>query len=84
MIKSFDVIELILGFRQGGTESPQLYNLFMNYVIRIYTHQCEEEDIQFNTLKHRIRSTATPREGSILRIFHITEENTPLTGRLCC
>ena len=55
-----DVIELILGVRQGGPESPSLYNLFMDYVMRIYTHQCEEEDI---TLKYCIRSTATPSEG---------------------
>ena len=30
--------------------------------MRIYTHQCEEEDIKLIT-SYRIRSTATPREG---------------------
>ena len=38
-----DIIELILAVRQGGPESPSLYNLFMDYAMRIYTHQCEEE-----------------------------------------
>ena len=64
-----DVIELILGVRQGGPESPSLYNLFMDYVMRIYTHQCEEEDIKFITFKYRIRSTATPREGRGMKSY---------------
>ena len=64
-----DVIELILGVRQGGPESPSLYNLFMDYVMRIYTHQCEEEDIKFITFKYRIRSTATPREGCGMKSY---------------
>ena len=64
-----DIIELILGVRQGGPESPSLYNLFMDYVMRIYTHQCEEEDIKFITFKYRIRSTATPREGRGMKSY---------------
>ena len=57
-----DVIKLILDVRQGGPESPPLYHLFMDYVMRIYRHQCEEEDIKFITCKYCIRSTSPPRE----------------------
>ena len=58
-----DIIELILGVRQGGPESPLLYNLFMDYVMRVYMQLCKNEDIKFITLKYRIRPTATIREG---------------------
>ena len=36
-----DIIELILGVRQGGPESPPLYNLFMDYVMRVYMQLCK-------------------------------------------
>ena len=31
-----DVFELTTGVRQGGPESPPLYNLFMDYVMRVF------------------------------------------------
>ena len=64
-----DIIELILGVRQGGPESPPLYNLFMDHVMRIYMHLCKEECIKFITLKYRIRATATPREGRKVKTY---------------
>ena len=57
-----DVITLTLGVRQGGPESPLLYNLFMDYVMRVYMDSCKKEGIKFITLKYRIRSTASLRE----------------------
>ena len=42
-------------------ESPPLYNLFMDYVMRIYEHECAQENIQFVKLKYRIRPTACTR-----------------------
>ena len=57
-----DIFELLSGVRQGGPESPPLYNLYMDYVMRVYMSLCEESNIQFLRLKYRIRSTATTRE----------------------
>ena len=62
-----DIIELILGVRQGGPESPPLYNLFMD--MRIYMYLYKEECIKFITLKYRIRATATPREGHKVKTY---------------
>ena len=57
-----DIFELLLGVRQGGPESPPLYNLYMDYVMRVYLKVCEDNNVQFLRLKYRIRSTATTRE----------------------
>ena len=57
-----DVFELSTGVRQGGPESPPLYNLFMDYVMRVYEHECSKENIQFVKFKYRIRTTACTRE----------------------
>ena len=57
-----DVFELGLGVRQGGPESPPLYNLFMDYVMRVFMDLCDKRGIQFLELKYRIPSTATTRE----------------------
>ena len=56
------MFELLLGVRQGGPESPPLYNLYMDYVMRVYTEQCNKDEIKFLQLKYRVRSTATHRE----------------------
>jgi len=50
-----DIFEFLSGIRQGGPESPPLYNLYMDYVM----HTCEVEDIKFLKLNFRIRATAT-------------------------
>ena len=57
-----DIFELTAGVRQGGPESPPLYNLYMDYVMRVYMHICQTNNVQFLRLKYRIRSTATTRE----------------------
>jgi hypothetical protein len=48
------VIALTLGVRQGNPESPPLYNLFKDYVMRVYMDSCKKEGIKFITLKYRI------------------------------
>ena len=58
-----DVFQLLSGVRQGGPESPPLYNLYMDYVMRVFMHICETEDIKFLKLHYRVRATATTREG---------------------
>ena len=57
-----DLFELKLGVRQGGPESPPLYNLYMDYVMRIYMNLCKYRNIKFLKLRYRIPSTATTRE----------------------
>ena len=57
-----NIFELLLGVRQGSPESPPLYNLLMDYVMRIFMDVCENREIKFLRLNHRIRSTATTRE----------------------
>ena len=57
-----DIFELLLGVRRGGPESPPLYNLLMDYVMRIFMDVCEKREIKFLRLNYRIRSTATTRE----------------------
>ena len=58
-----DIFQLISGVRQGGPESPPLYNLYMDYVMCVFMHTCRAENIKFQTLKYRIRNTATTRDG---------------------
>ena len=57
-----DVFRLLSGVRQGGSESPTLYNLYMDYVMRIFMDICKTEDIEFLTLRYQIRATATTLE----------------------
>ena len=57
-----DSFEILTGVRQGGPESPLLYNLYMDYVMRVYENECQTQQINFLKLKYRIRSTATTRE----------------------
>ena len=49
-----DKFECTLGVRQGGPESPLLYNLFMDFVLRIYFDKCSENGIRFLNLKYHI------------------------------
>ena len=57
-----DSFELTLGVRQGGPESPPLYNLYIDYVMRVFMGLCEKKNIKFPTLRYRVPSTATTRE----------------------
>ena len=42
-----DTFSLTVGVRQGGPESPMLYNLYMDFVMRIYLDECKENNIKF-------------------------------------
>ena len=57
-----DLFELLLGVRQGGPESPPLFNLYLDYVMRVFTDLCKKRGIKFLKLEYRIRSTATTRD----------------------
>ena len=45
--------------RQGGPESPLLYNLYMDYIMRIYLGKCHTNGINFLKLKYNIPSSAS-------------------------
>ena len=38
-----DKFDLTVGIRQGGPESPMLHNLYMDFVMRIYSNICTEK-----------------------------------------
>lgn len=73
----YDIFELLSGVRQGGPESTPLYNLNMDYVMRVFMHICQVEDIKFLTLNYWIRATATTceeRRVGCYRGDHIIDE----------
>ena len=63
-----DNFEVKCGVRQGGPESPLLYNLLMDYVMRIFIKECSESGVEFLRLKYRIPATAS--KTSIETIGH--------------
>ena len=44
---------------QGGPESPILYNLYMDFVMRIYLDTCKSKNIQFLELNYKIPGSAS-------------------------
>ena len=40
-----DSFKILTGLRQGGPESPLLYNLYMDYVLRIQRNECHTRKI---------------------------------------
>ena len=54
-----DIFPLNVGVRQGGPESPMLYNLFMDFIMRIYLTTCKAKDIKFLQLKYEIPEIAS-------------------------
>ena len=54
-----DKFEVNTGVRQGGPESPLLYNLYMDYIMRIYLGKCHTNGINFLKLKYNIPSSAS-------------------------
>ena len=54
-----DAFEVTSGVRQGGPESPPLFNLFMDFVMRVYLENCRSIGIKFLQLKYRIPVSAT-------------------------
>ena len=54
-----DKFPLNCGVRQGGVESPMLYNLFMDFVLRVFIDKCREQSIKFLKLKYKIPESAS-------------------------
>lgn len=57
-----DIFETKSGVRQGGPESPILYNLYMDYVMRVFMENCAKKNVTFLRLKHLIPSSASQSE----------------------
>ena len=55
------------GVRQGGPESPFLFNLFIDYVMRVFIGRCiKNEDIKFFQHKYRLNSRSISREERLI------------------
>ena len=61
-----DTFEILIGVRQGGPESPTLFNLFMDYVMRIFIQECERKNIKFIKPKYTIPRSASTSENKLL------------------
>jgi len=53
-----EIFNVILGVRQGGPESPTLFNLYIDYVMRIYLTDCKKHGINFMKSKFKIPNSA--------------------------
>ena len=53
------VFSLKTGVRQGGPESPMLFNLYLDFVMRIFLQSCSKSKIKFLKLKYRIPRSAS-------------------------
>ena len=54
-----DVFQLTAGVRQGGPESPMLYNLYMDHVMRIYLDECKCSGVNFLKFQYKIPEKAS-------------------------
>ena len=54
-----DEFELTMGVRQGGPESPILFNLFIDFIMRIFLDECNTNKIKFLDLNYKIPHSAT-------------------------
>ena len=52
-----DEFEITTGVRQGGPESSLLFNLYMDYIMRIFLEKCQTNKINFLKLKYNIPSS---------------------------
>ena len=56
------VFETKSGVRQGGPESPMLFNLYIDFVMRSFLNECNEKDIKFTSFKYRIPESASKNQ----------------------
>ena len=56
-----EVFETRLGVRQGGPESPSLFNLYIDYVMRIFLSLCKKKGIKFTKTSYAIPSSASSK-----------------------
>ena len=63
-----DIFEILLGVRQGGPESPILFNLYMDYVMRIFIKCCRDQNIRFFKHNYSIPSLASKQRTNYLNL----------------
>ena len=66
-----DIFELNTGVRQGGPESPMLYNLFMDFIMRIFLEKCKIKAIKFLSMKYKITRSASTKEKEAIGEFNL-------------
>ena len=66
-----DTFETKSGVRQGGPESPLLFNLFIDFVMRIYINECRNNGIKFLSLKYFIPSQASQNNKAAAGNFEV-------------
>ena len=64
-----DKFDLTVDVRQGGPESPMLYNLYMDFVMRIYLNICKEKGINFLILKYKTPQLASSTRKTAMGKF---------------
>ena len=64
--------EMETGVFQGGPESPILYNLYMDYVMRIFMENAKEEKIMFISHNYRIPEYASITGAEMKGKDHVT------------
>ena len=50
------------GVRQGGTESPVLFNLYLDYALRVWKYRCEQNGLKNLDVPYNIPNEATNRK----------------------
>ena len=56
-----EVFETRLGVRRGGPESPSLFNLYIDYVMRIFLSLCKKKGIKFTKTSYAIPLSASSK-----------------------
>ena len=55
--------EISLGVRQGGPESPLLFNLYLDYVMRAVKDECKKQNIKFTKHSYLIPKPASSNQS---------------------
>ena len=59
-----EIFDIMVGVRQGGPESPTLYNLYIDYVMRVFLIECKKLGVKFTKFKYKIPSAASITNGT--------------------
>ena len=57
-----DAFETSSGVRQGGNESPNLFNLYMDYALRVYKARCDAAGLDHLDISYTIPNECTNRD----------------------
>ena len=60
-----DHFDITTGVRQGGPESPFLFNLLIDFVMRAYLMRCKKAGVKFLNLCYKIPATASKSGRSV-------------------